>query len=409
MTTTAAVAGGVDVAAATNNNITANTSTPGSNINNDTTTTTTTIREIVPRLVVISGYWMIPDNPKRRVQAYRDRVGGTMEQFHKWCTTGRRTRLYYFHNFPQLVQSNKAGTITTNHSDHQHLEEGNSHISGMIDAFVQNYTRPGWIPRASFRYTPFPPPPATSKKAFTTNASATTTTETLFRAEQRHDESEKEEDKKSYSSLLLSQEAHFMIEQCLQQRNPNTTNINDDMSEQERQWEDNRNKCIRHWPKVQKSPTGFEKVMTVWLSKLKMMQSIILEHQQDVSSTSTSSFGHDKENEDDYYYAWIDGGLRASIWLNLEDQMIDPTHVWMRKTRLTLDGTLPLEFNAMLIFGTARPLLRLIDLYLQSLPFLLSLQAPLCRDEEGLLTQLYHLHDEVRTNLTRQWGQWGMS
>jgi hypothetical protein len=52
----------------------------------------------------------------------------------------------------------------------------------------------------------------------------------------------------------------------------------------------------------------------------------------------------------------------------LEDQIVDTNHVWMRGSTLQLDAMTKIEFSAGIILGTAQPLLRLIDLYLQSLP-----------------------------------------
>jgi hypothetical protein len=427
---------------------------------------------------------MIPNNPRpnHQVEQFRNEVRITMEHFHTWCTTSSTnttnttattttvgTQLYYFHNIPQLVhlqasQSNTTkntttATTTTTTTDtsttnqEEDDDDDHDHNRGMIQDFEQKYTQPGWLPHATFRYTPLSTTTITATTTTTSipamslwtspttsstiNATTTITTEPSPFPNQHEtfsssSSSSLSSSSLSSSSLLLSQQAHLLVENCLQQPLflTSTTPTNQKRND----------KSIGQRKLVQQNQIGYEQVLTVWISKLKLMQAVILEHQCDNDNHNDNNGNDDETNNDAsyYYYAWIDGGFPESLWKSLEDQIVDTNHVWMRDSILRLDAMTKIEFSAGIILGTAQPLLRLIDLYLQSLPQVQQEEEeeeqqqqqqhegsqpvtntttftsttktkpppPLCRDEEGVLTQLYHSNDEVRTNLTRKWKHW---
>ena len=368
------------------------------------------IGDIMSQMVIISGYWMIPENPrpKHDVETFRKELSIVMNTFRNWSYTDEHDgmKLYYHHNVPsssKIQQQIAAAEAAPDHVSDEISESLLNHpnyttmIEPMVKDFNDIYTQSGFIQNSEFRYTPLKPvvipssadgvPISTKVAASTTNASSKTSSE--------NDRFHHNVDVDDYSYLLLSQEANKLIDCCciyqplLGKWNTYAMNHKNDKSiGQRRLLEANR--------------IGYQQVVTVWISKLNIIQNVILETEKNSQ--------YEKMTNHCYYYAWLDGGLPQDILEQVPSRYIDRDHVHLRDSILKV-GNLSIEYSAGVIIGTAKPFLTFIQGYKEQLLAIIentSKKFPYCYDEEGIITTWYKNASSVTTrNVTTKWQDWG--
>ena len=398
------------------------------------------IGDIMSKMVIISGYWMIPENPrpKHDVETFRKELSIVMNTFRNWSYTDEYVgmKLYYHHNVPsssiiirqQQIEadstaaaasqvsaniSNSSRSVPVNVPSLLYHPNYTTMIEPLVKDFNDIYVRPGYIRNSEFRYTPLNPAVSSSTPSADTVAPSSSTKITTTRKAGTSSESEKllfpnnqksdnDNDDDDYSYLLLSQEARKLIDCCciyqplLGKWNTYAMNHKNDKSiGQRRLLEVNR--------------IGYQQVVTVWISKLNIIQNVIIENEEkikninlDVSKTGNDNYYH--------YYAWLDGGLPEDILEQVPSRYIDTDHVYLRDSILKV-GNLSIEYSAGVIIGTATPFLTFIKGYKEQLLSIIedtSKNFPFCYDEEGIITTWYKNSSSVTTrNVTMKWQDWG--
>ena len=136
-----------------------------------------------------------------------------------------------------------------------------------------------------------------------------------------------------------------------------------------------RDKPTKHRKAMIKStPETWREVIAVWISKLSLVQEVILENPQ------TGFFG------------WMDAGLFMSGSAKESKKIFETTarfdeeHVFFRSSPMRFNGT-KVHFRAGIMLGSRKPFLQVIERFRKELEDTIALELPLCYDEEALLTQ----------------------